>query len=59
MFVFKTSHLYLDTGNIMYVSLGELSVAYKASISSFSFNIICAVVTFQPIEQVFPGRCLS
>ena len=41
------------------ICLGELSVAHKASISSFSFNIICAVVTFQHVEKVFPDRCFS
>ena len=52
IFVFKTCHLYIDTGKN--ICLGELSVAHKASISSFSFNIICAIVTFQHVEQVFP-----
>ena len=41
------------------IYLGELSVAHKASISSFAFSIICAVVTFQHVEKVFPDRCFS
>ena len=41
-----------------YIYSGELSVAHKASISSFSFSI-CAVVTFQHVEKVFPDRCFS
>ena len=53
--IFKTCHLYLDTSII--ICLGELSVGQRTSIPSLSFSIICAVVTFQHVEKVFPDRC--
>ena len=51
IFIFKTCHLYLDTG--CNICLGELSVGHGASISPLSFNIIYAVVTFQHVEKCF------
>ena len=56
IFIFKTFHLYLHTSNICF---GELLVGHKASISSLSFSMICAVVTFRRVEKVFPDRCFS
>ena len=55
IFSFKACHLYLDTGSNIY--LGELSVGHRTSISSLSFSIMCAVITFQHVEKVFPDRC--
>ena len=55
--IFKTFHIYLDTGNNIH--LGDLLLGHKASIPSLSFSIVCAVATFQHVEKVFPGRCFS
>ena len=57
IFIFKTCQSYLDTGNDTY--LGELSVSHGASISSLSFSTVFAVVTFQHVEILSPGRCFS
>ena len=53
--IFKTCHLNLDPGINIY--LGELLVWHMASISSLSFSIICAPVTFQHLKKMFTGRC--
>ena len=53
--IFKTCYLHLDTGSNIY--LGELLVGHRASISSLSFSIICAAVTFKHVKKVFPCRC--
>ena len=55
--ILKTCHLYRVTSSNIF--LGELLVGDRASISSLSFSIIFAVVTFQRVEKVFPGRCFS
>ena len=55
IFIFKTCHLYLDTGTEQYIYL----VGYKASYSSLSFSIICAVVMFQRVEKGFTDWCFS
>ena len=48
IFIFKTCHLYLDTGSNIYIA--ELSVGHRASISSLSLSII---------SDVFLYRCFS
>ena len=53
--MFKTCYLHRDTGSNIY--LGEPLIGHRASISSLSFGIICAAVTFQHVKKVFPGRC--
>ena len=53
--IFKTCHLHLDIGSNIY--LVELLVGHRKWVSSLSFNIICAAVTLQHVEKVFPGRC--
>ena len=53
--IFKTCHLHLDIVSNIY--LVELFVGHRAWVSSLSFNIICAAVTLQHVEKVFPGRC--
>ena len=53
IFIFKTCHVYLDTGSniYIYIYLRELSVAHKVLKSPFSFSIICVVVMFQHVEK--------
>ena len=48
--IFKTCYLHLDTCSNIY--LDELLVGHRASISSVSFSIICAAVTFQRVKSV-------
>ena len=49
IFIFKTHHLYLDIDSNIY--LGEMLVGHGASISSLSFIMIRAAVTFHHVEK--------